>query len=353
MQKEKVIKQSVGIDCGKVELVVAFGVMIEGFEEKIISNTAFKNTPEGFKKLLKWANKLADKSIEVVYVIESTGVYHEKVSLHIYKEGCKICVMLPNKVKAFSQTLSVKTVNDKTCAQAIAYLGLEKKLDAWQPPHQVYGELKQLSRERGQLIEERTLCKNQLHAEESGAWPNAGSVKRIKQRIKLLNKQMIEIDEEIKSIVEKQEWLKKKLEYVCSIKGVALISAVIIVAETNGFNLVRNKKQLVSYAGLDVIEKQSGISVKGKTRISRKGNKYLRKALHFPALVAIRHNEQMKAVYKRLVGKHGIKMKAAVAVQKKILELVYVLWKNEEMFDENYLQNKGQQPEAATLCELA
>ncbi|MEK7225606.1 MAG: transposase, partial [Bacteroidota bacterium] len=249
------------------------------------------------------------------------------------------------------QTLTVKTVNDKTSSQAIAYLGLEKKLDAWQPPHPVYRELKQLTREREQLIEERTLCKNQLHAEESGAWPNAGSVKRINQRIKLLNKQMTEIDEEIKSIVEQNDWLKKKLEYVCSIKGIALISAVIIAAETNGFNLVRNKKQLVSYAGLDVVEKESGISVKGKTRISRKGNKYLRKALHFPALVAIRHNEQMKAFYSRLVSKHGIKMKAAVAVQKKMLELVYVLWKKEEMFDENYQnKNKKEQPSLTALA---
>lgn len=353
MQKEKVIKQSVGIDCGKVELVVAFGVMQDGFEEKIISNSAFKNTPEGFKKLQNWADKLADKTIELVYVLEATGVYHEKVSLHLHNEGCKVCVMLPNKVKSFSQTLTVKTVNDKTSAQTIAYLGLEKKLDAWQPPHPLYGELKQLTREREQLIEERTQCKNQLHAEESGAWPNAGSIKRIKQRVKLLDKQMTEIDKEIKTIVEQHDWLKKKLEYVCSIKGIALVSAVIIVAETNGFNLVRNKKQLVSYAGLDVVEKESGISVKGKTRISRKGNKYLRKALHFPSLVAIRHNEQMKAVYRRLVGKHGIKMKAAVAVQKKMLELVYILWKKEEMFDQQYLKNKGRQIEVATLCELA
>jgi len=353
MQKEKVIKQSVGIDCGKVELVVAFGVMQVGFEEKIISNTAFKNNAEGFKKLQKWASKLTDPDVELVYVIEATGVYHEKVSLHLHNEGCKICVMLPNKVKSFSQTLTVKTVNDKTSSQAIAYLGLEKRLDAWQPPHPVYRELKQLTREREQLIEERTLCKNQLHAEESGAWPNTGSMKRIKQRVKLLNKQMTEIDAEIVAIVSKHEWLKKKLEYVCSIKGVALLSAVIMVAETNGFNLVRNKKQLVSYAGLDVVEKESGISVKNKTRISRKGNKYLRKALHFPALVAIRHNDQMKAVYNRLVSRHGIKMKAAVAVQKKILELVYVLWKKEEMFDQQYLKNKGQQLKVATLCELA
>lgn len=353
MQKEKIIRQSVGIDCGKAELVAAYGVMEEGFEERIISNTAFKNNAAGFKKLRHWAGKLTDQTVELVYVIEATGVYHEKVSQHLHQEGCKICVMLPNKVKAFSQTLPVKTVNDRTSSQAIAYLGLEKKLEAWQPPHAVYRELKQITREREQLIEERTLCKNQLHAEESGAWPHAGSVKRIRQRIKLLDKQMAEIEAEVAAMVSKHDGLKKKLEYVCSIKGLALISAVVMVAETNGFNLIRNKKQLVSYAGLDVVEKESGTSVKGKTRISRKGNKYLRKAMYFPALVAIRRNEQMKAIYRRLVGRHGIKMKAAVAVQKKMLELAYVLWKKEEKFDEQYLKNKERQPEAAALCELA
>jgi len=352
MKRENAIKQSVGIDCGKIELVCSIGVMNHEFEEEIISNKSFKNTPEGFKKLKEWAKKLSDNSVDIIYVIEATGVYHERVSLYLYNEGCKICVMLPNKVKAFSQTLSIKTVNDKTSAQAIAYMGLEKKLDLWQPPHEVFNKLKQLTREREQLIEERTICKNQLHAEESGAWPNKGSLKRIKQRIWLLDKQVNEVETEIKEIVCMNQWLQEKMEYVCSIKGVALITAVTIVAETNGFNLIRNKKQLVSYAGLDVISKESGISVKGKSKISRKGNKYLRKALHFPALVAVRHNEQMKALYCRLVSKHGIKMKAAVAVQKKILELAYVLWKKEEMFDLEYFKNKGQQTSVATLCEL-
>jgi len=353
MEKEKIIRQSVGIDCGKSELVAACGVMAEGFEERIVSTSAFKNNEAGYKKLRQWAEKLTDKDVAPVYVIEATGVYHEKVSQYLHRAGCKLCVMLPNKVKAFSQTLTVKTVNDKTSAQAIAYLGLEKKLDGWQPPHPVYRELKQITREREQLIEERTLCKNQLHAEESGAWPHAGSIRRIRQRIKLLDRQMKEIETEVAAIVSEHEWLKKKLEYVCSIKGIALISAVVLAAETNGFNLIRNKKQLVSYAGLDVVEKESGTSVKRKTKISRKGNKYLRKAMFFPSLVAIRHNEQMKSVFRQLVGRHGIRMKAAVAVQKKMLELAYVLWKKEEKYDEQYLKNKERQPEGAALCELA
>lgn len=353
MEQQKLIKQCVGIDCGKVELVCSLGVMQGDYNEKIVSTASFKNTPEGFKKLEKWTAKHSDKRVFTSYVLEATGVYHEKIALHLHNKGNKVSVILPNKAKAFAQTLSVKTVNDKTSSQSLAYLGLEKKLDAWQPPQPVYGELKQLTREREQLISERTQCKNQLHAEQSGAWPNNGSIKRIRQRIKLLDKQMLEIEKEIETIVEANEPLKKKMKYVCSIKGIGLISAASIVSETNGFHLIRNKKQLVSYAGLDVVEKQSGISVQGRTKISRKGNKYIRKALFFPGLVAIRHTAPMKALYKRLVSKHGIKMKAAVAVQKKMLELVYVLWKKEEMFEEDYLKNKGQQAETPVLCELA
>lgn len=64
---------------------------------------------------------------------------------------------------------------------------------------------------------------------------------------------------------------------------------------------------MTSYAGFDVREKQSGTSVKGKPRISKRGNAYLRKAVHLPALTAIRHDERFKAVFVRLVAKHGIK----------------------------------------------
>lgn len=348
---EKRIKQCVGIDCGLKELVVAYGVMDENFDVKILSNLQFQNNPEGFKKLLAWSKKLNPQNGEVVYVIEATGVYHEQVSLYLYEQSCKVSVLLPNRAKAFMKTLTVKTVNDKVSAQALAQMGLEKKLDAWQPPQKVYNELRQLTRERDQLVGEQTQVKNQLHAEQSGAWPNKQSIKRIGQRIRFLSKQIEEIEKEITTVVENDGWLKEKIKKICTIKGVGLLTAVTVIAETNGFNLIRNKKQLVSYAGLDIITKDSGISVKSKPRISRRGNKYLRKCLHFPALAAIRSTETMKALFKRLVGKHGIKMKAVVAVQRKLLELIYVLWKKDEPFDNDY-HTKKKEPALANPCEL-
>lgn len=93
----------------------------------------------------------------------------------------------------------MKTVTDKTCSQVIARFGLERKLDYWKPPKAVYKSLQQLTRERDQIVAERVVAKNQLHAEISEAEANLMTLARIEERIKLLNKQ----EKEIKKIFQK------------------------------------------------------------------------------------------------------------------------------------------------------
>ena len=74
---------------------------------------------------------------------------------------------------------------------------------------------------------------------------------------------------------------------------------------------------MVSYAGYDVIESQSGTSV-GKTKISEKRNSRIRRALHMTSLVVIQCKEKpFLDLYNLTFEKHGIKMKSYVAVQKK------------------------------------
>jgi transposase len=348
----KIVKQSVGIDCSKDKLDVSFGIMDESFDSHLVSTTVFKNNDQGWQKLWDWSNKLREKDLLLCFVIEATGVYHEQVALFLHGKGAHISVLLPNKVKHFSKTLQIKTVTDKVCAQTIAIMGLEKKLEGWNPPSNLYNSLRQLTRERDQLKVENTQVKCQIHAEQSGAWPNEKSLTRMNQRKVFIDAQIKEIEADIKTIIDGHKWLKDKLGYSCSVKGVGLITAVTIVAETNGFNLVRNKKQLASFVGLDVKYKDSGTSVHHKPRISKEGNKYIRKALYLPALTALRYDGPMKSLFVRLVSKHGIKMKAAVAIQRKLLELIYTLWKKEEIYDPEYLK-KLEQPQQAALKEIA
>ena len=238
------------------------------------------------------------------------------------------------------RTLSVKTITDATCADAISLFGLERKLENWKRPKKIYKTLQQLTRERDQIVLERVMIKNQIHAEEAEAEPNDRSLNRLNARLRFMNQQEKEIKADINECLKKEHSVQEIVDRICTIPGVGILTAVTILGETNGFELIRSKKQLTSYAGLDVKEKQSGTSIKGKPRISKKGNRHLRKAMHLPALAAIRHDELYKDLFTRLVSRHGIKMKAAVAVQRKLLELTYILFKNETIYDPNRIPEK-------------
>ncbi|MBD0288326.1 MAG: IS110 family transposase [Flavisolibacter sp.] len=333
-----IVQQVAGIDVAKDELVVSFSQKTADGIIEHVSSKVFKNHPKGFQELLLWSGKLFDAALPVSFVMEATGVYHEALAYFLDEACCKVCIILPNKISNYFKTLEIKTINDKTSAQTIARFALERKLEYWVKPSPVFRTLKQLCREREQLVAQRSLIKNQLHAEKTQGFPNEASIRRMKERIGLFNKQEQQIKHELMRLIAADPVLKQQIENICSIRGVGILTAITVLAETNGFELIRNKKQLVSYCGLDVQEKQSGTSVKGKPKLSKKGNRNLRKAMHFPALTAIRHDERMKAVFIRLVSRHGIKMKAIAAVQRKLLELIYIIWKTGRKYDPEYLQ---------------
>jgi transposase len=303
----------------------------------------FSNKETGFVALIKWVKKLTIETVEVHFVMEATGVYHQKFVYYLDANGFNLSIVLPNKISNYIRTLETRTVTDKTCAEAIAQFGLERKLDKWQKPNIIYRSLQQLTREREQIVEERSIVKNQLHAENAEAEPNANSIKRLKARIKFLNQQEQEIKQDIEKCIKKDESIEKEIKNITTIPGVGRLTATIVLAETNGFELIRNKKQLISYSGLDVREKQSGTSVKGKPRISKKGNKFLRKAMFFPALSAVKYEQNYKEIYARLVSKNGIKMKGLVAVQRKLLELIYIIFKNKTVYQSDYNKEKRAQ----------
>lgn len=346
----KVLKEVLGIDVAQNELVVTLGRLTSDLSIEMHSHNVFKNKETGFAQLLKWVSKLTSQVVKVHFVMEATGVYHQKFAHYLRANSCDVSIVLPNKISNYMRTLEIKTVTDKTCSEAITQFGLERKLDLWECPKPSYRNLQQLTRERAQLVEERVMAKNQLHAEETEAYPNANSLRRIKARIKFLNKQEQEIKQEITQCVNQDSVIKQEVERICSIPGVGELTAVIVLAETNGFELIRNKKQLVSYAGLDIKEKQSGTSVKGKARISKKGNKNIRRAMHLPALAAMKRIEHFEELYKRIVDKSGVKMKGVVAVQRKLLELIYIIAKSKIVYQKDYEKRKREQLQR--VCSL-
>ena len=128
------------------------------------------------------------------------------------------------------------------------------------------------------------------------------------------------------------------MDQITKIKGVGEQTVAVIISETYGFELFKNAKQLISYAGYDVVENQSGNRV-GKTKISKKGNSRIRRAMFMPAFGVVKAKQtSFYNLYCRTFDKHKIKMKSYVAVQKKLLTTIYALWRKDEEFDNNYQQ---------------
>lgn len=326
-------KQSVGIDVSKDSLEVKFkekstdGVKVKG-------SSKFDNTASGFINFLGWCNK-REKTKKVVYVMEATGIYHEGLLYFLFEQGKTVSVELPQRIKYFAKSKGVKTKNDLIDSGVIADYGLERELKAWQPPGKEFKTLRDLSREHTTLTNSKSEAKNRLHAAKHSHDKNTNMIGRLQSTIQFYTDQLEEIEKDIKATVNADKELSGKIKKASTIKGIGVMTVVKIIAETGGFYLFQNINQLISYAGLDVVENQSG-DHKGKTWISKKGNAGLRTALYMPALSAIRFNEKMKGFNERIMKTHSYKKQGIVAVMRKLLILIYALWKKNEEFSLDY-----------------
>ena len=198
--------------------------------------------------------------------------------------------------------------------------------------------LRLITRQIERLANHITQTKNQLHALEHGMYRDKSIEKMIKRNIDLMTSQKIKLESKILEMVNSDIFLKERFEQITQIKGLGILTLATVVAETDGFALIENQSQLVSYAGYDVVENQSG-NYRGKTRISKKGNNHIRRALHMPALNMVRYEQKpFLSLYERIYERSKIKMKGYTAIQKKLLIIIYTLWKNEQAYNPNYKQ---------------
>jgi len=336
----ELLKQNVGIDISKDFFDATFMILLTGQVLKTKQSRKFANTHTGIKEFTEWVNNLKDSRFEVHITMEATGVYYETLAYSIYNlKGIVTHVLLPNIVKRFFESLNIKTKTDKVDSKVIGQMGLERKLTPWVLHSKVYRQLRTLTREKEQLINERTSIKNQMHAEESSAQPFKKVITRYKRRIKYINSQIDAVERDVKQLVDTDDFILDKVNKLTTIPGVSFSTVVGIIAETAGFVNIKSIKQLTSYSGLDVVQKESGLW-KGKTRISKKGNSHIRRLLYMPTLSVVRHSETFKKNYNRINDKKDFKMTGVVAMQRKVLGLLYTLWKNDTEYIENYKDMK-------------
>jgi len=323
----KILKQSIGIDVSKNDFKVCLGVIDEQLETRNVYEYAYTNNKKGISGFIKDITKKTDQVVPLSFVMEATGVYHQELAYALADNAFPVVILLPNKAKSFSKSINIRAKSDIIDAKLLCQMGLERKLTTWQPPETIFATLKVLTREREALVLQRSKLKNQLHAYQTAFVKTNKTISRIKAHIAYLTKQISDAQADMKALVKQAQPVADKVKKITKVKGLSFLSVVTILAETDGFNIILNQKQLIGYSRLDVRVDQSGEkTIKG--RITKKGNSHLRKALYMPALSACRTNKAMKLFYTQLNERQRAKKQGVIAVQRKLLLLTYSLWKS-------------------------
>ncbi|TYZ12633.1 IS110 family transposase [Hymenobacter lutimineralis] len=326
------LKYVVGIDIAKDTFVACFGLIEPSQQLRFGKEATFDNTLAGFEALLAWAARQQATAAALWFVVEATGVYYEALAYFLADNEQALSVLLPNKVKHFAQSTEFKSKTDQLDARLLCRLGLERALPAWQPPTPALRQLRALARERQRLADQGGRLKTRCHAYQHSYQPDERTLQRLAAQQQLIAQQLKAVDQDLSALLDAEPELARKLAHLTSVPGIGLTTAIVVVAETTGFSLVENERQLTSYAGLDVVQRQSGLSAQA-TRISRRGNVRLRTALYLPAVSSLRYNPQQKAFYARLRARQPSGKPGVIAVMRKLLLLCYSLWKNDRPYD--------------------
>jgi transposase len=124
------------------------------------------------------------------------------------------------------------------------------------------------------------------------------------------------------------------------LEGSGMLTIACILAETNEFAEFSKISHLISFSGYDVKIKKSG-KLAGKPKLPKQGSKYIRRAMYILTTAIARRNVgPIYEFYQRLLVTHSIKMKAHVAVQKKLLTYMYILWNRKERFDPDIIRKQ-------------
>ena len=347
------LKYSVGLDVSSKKINGCISLIDNNQKVTVKSSIVFNNDLKGFKSFEDWMIKhRRELEIPLVICMEATGIYHENCALYLFERNYRVSIILPNKAKKYLEAIGLKSKNDSIDAKGLSQMGAEQCLEQWEPFGKYFYELRLYTRQNQNLQELKTVISSQLHALKQAMYTNQIVIEQLESTIVLFDLQLKELEKKIKLHLESDAEIKQKVANIIKIKGLGILTIATILAETNGFDLFKNYKQLVSYAGFDVVESQSGARI-GKTKISKKGNSRIRRALHMPSLVVITYKEKpFLDLFERTYEKHGVKMKSYVAVQKKLLSMIYYLWKKNEMYNPDY-QNNIQEKELEFSSLLA
>jgi transposase len=302
------IDDSIGVDISKDKLDVC----------RLSDDTyqQFPNTARGFQSLLRWIGKTPPARV----VYEPTGAYHGAFEASL-AEHLPLVKVNPRYARRFAESRGQLAKTDRADACVLAHMGAAHGLEPDLPATKDRPVLRELQAARAALIKDKVRLQNQLDRQ---------SLKRTRtmtrRRLRQVTQDIAELDQATRDQLETCPERKRALHLIQSIKGIGAVAANAILVEMPEIGRLR-KKAVAALAGVAPITRQSG-RWRGQAYIQG-GRKPLRDALYMPALVAIRHNPDIKAQYDRMKSAGKPSKVALTAVMRKLIILANTLVKED------------------------
>jgi len=240
-------------------------------------HTQFKNGEKGFTAFLKLLPK------QSMVVMEATGYYHYRLAQYLYKQDVLVSVVNPLSVKRFIQMKLAKVKTDKSDAKAICEYGQMNEVPLYTALTDVQSECLQMLRLLDSYLKHRTATKNKLHGEEVLDIPSKFVYRSLKRDLNHLNKEITSIESRLLGLA-KQDY-QEQLTLLKGIPGIGVKTVLFLIVITDGFRKFETASQLCSYAGITPTIRQSGSSVRRRSRISKVGNRKFRNLLFFNSVL--------------------------------------------------------------------
>mgnify|MGYP000079551575 CR=1 FL=1 len=289
----------------------------------------FTNTEKGFKQFIK---KLPKESL---VVMEATGYYHYCLAQYLYEKGYTVSVVNPLSVKRFIQMKLSKVKTDKSDAKSICEYAHNNEVPLYTAKDKSQAECLQLLRLMDTYVKHRTAIKNKLEGEKVLGMPSKAVYRSLSRTVKYLNKELALLESRLIALVKEEQ--QEQLRLLKTIPGIGEKAAILLVVFTEGFSKFENSKQLCCYAGITPTIRQSGSSVRGRSRISKIGNKKLRNQLFLSSFTACQYNKACRELYERIVDQGKSKKLALLAVCNKLLKQAFAIAKSGLPYNENFV----------------
>jgi len=309
-----------GIDVSAATLAVA---VIE--PDQPLQQRQFPNRASGHKALIGWLGKCQAR---VRVSLEATGIYSLDLALALHAApDIELAVLNPKVADRFAQTLR-RSKTDAADAQVLAEYSQRMPFVAWTPPSLNGLRLRAVGRHIAALVAQHAREQNRLHACQGSQVAPRCVVQDLKRSLASLERRIVKMRREAMALIRADAEIEQRFRLLTGMPGIAETSAVAILGELALLSPHLTARQWVAHSGLDPVHQESGTSVHKRSRISRAGNRHLRRALYMPALAAVRWDPHMKAFYQALQQRHKTKLQAIIAVARKMLHAIYGIFRS-------------------------